>query len=95
MIPGSGVESTLRKQFADGGKPIGQLETNAEQLGFFDRLSEDAQRKFLVAVLDDSASMKGQFGGMLEAWSRGDVKGDRRQLQQPISAKRPSSRMRC
>lgn len=70
----SGVESSLKKQFTEGGKPIGQLETNAEQLGFFDRLSEDAQRKFLVSVLDDSGAMKEQFGGMLEAWSRGDVK---------------------
>ncbi len=71
---GSGVESTLKKQFEEGGKPIGQLETNAEQLGFFDRLSEEAQRKFLVSVLDDTAAMKEQFSGMLDAWARGDVK---------------------
>ena len=71
---GSGVESILKKQFKDGGKPIGQLETNAEQLGFFDRLSEDAQRNFLLSVLDDPAAMKVQFGGMLAAWTRGDVK---------------------
>lgn len=74
LDPGSGVETALKKQFEEGGKPIGQLETNAEQFGFFDRLSEDAQRKFLVDVLDDPGSMKSQFGGMLEAWSRGDVK---------------------
>lgn len=74
LDPGSGVETALKKQFKEGGKPIGQLETNAEQLGFFDRLSEEAQRKFLVDVLDDPSSMKAQFGGMLEAWSRGDVK---------------------
>jgi uncharacterized protein YbaP (TraB family) len=75
LDPGSGVESALKKQFEDGGKSIGQLETNAEQLGFFDRLPEDAQRKFLAAVLDDNATMKKQFGGMLDAWTRGDVKG--------------------
>lgn len=75
LDPASGVESALRKQFVNGGKPVDQLETNAEQLGFFDRLSEDAQRKFLIAVLDDAASMKGQFDGMLAAWTRGDVKG--------------------
>ncbi len=74
LDPGSGVETALKKQFKDGGKAIGQLETNAEQLGYFDRLSEEAQRKFLVDVLDDPATMKDQFGGMLEAWSRGDVK---------------------
>jgi uncharacterized protein YbaP (TraB family) len=71
---GSGVESVLKKQFKDGGKPIDQLETNAEQLGFFDRLSEDAQRNFLISVLDDPGAMKDQFGGMLDAWTRGDVK---------------------
>lgn len=71
---GSGVESVLKKQFEAGGKPIDQLETNAEQLGFFDKLSEDSQRKFLIAVLDDSGSMKTQFAGMLQAWSKGDVK---------------------
>ena len=74
LDPGSGVETALKKQFTEGGKPIGQLETNAEQFGFFDRLSEEAQRKFLVDVLEDPASMKAQFGDMLDAWARGDVK---------------------
>ena len=75
LDPASGVEFVLKKQFLDGGKPIGELETNAEQLGYFDRLSEEAQRNFLVSVLEDPASMKKQFGGMLAAWSRGDVRG--------------------
>ena len=74
LDPHSGVESTLKKQFTDSGKQIGQLETNAEQLGFFDRLPEEAQRKFLVSVLDDPSAWKDQFAGMLDAWSRGDVK---------------------
>ena len=74
LDPGSGVESTLKKQFQDSKKSIGQLETNAEQLGFFDRLSEDAQRKFLLAILDSSGDMSSEFKGMLDAWTRGDVK---------------------
>ena len=69
----SGVETSLKKQFSDGGKPIGQLETNAEQFGVFDTLSEAAQRKFLEAVLEDPAKMKTQFDVMLKAWTRGDV----------------------
>ena len=72
---GSGVESILKKQFVAGGKPIGQLETNAEQLGFFDKLSEGAQRDFLDGVLDESADVKEQFGGMLDAWSKGNIAG--------------------
>jgi uncharacterized protein YbaP (TraB family) len=75
LDPASGVESTLRKQFSAGGKPIDQLETNAEQLGFLDRLSEDAQRQFLIGVVEDAAAMKDQFDGMLRDWTHGDVKG--------------------
>ena len=75
LSPGSGVESVLKKQFVDGGKPVGQLETNAEQLGFFDKLSEPAQREFLDGVLDDPKSMEDEFGEMLKAWSRGDIAG--------------------
>lgn len=71
----SGVESALKTQFSAGGKTIGQLETNAEQFGVFDTLSEAAQRKFLEGVLEDPAKMKGQFDVMLKAWSRGDVAG--------------------
>lgn len=74
LDPGSGVETALKKQFEEGGKKIGQLETNAEQLSYFDTLSEEAQRNFLADVLEDPSSMKIQFGGMLEAWSRGDVR---------------------
>lgn len=70
----SGVESTLKKQFSVGGKKIDQLETNAEQLGYFDRLSEESQRKFLATMLEDPASVKEEFAGMLAAWTRGDVK---------------------
>jgi uncharacterized protein YbaP (TraB family) len=72
---GSGVETTLKKQFTDDGKTVGELETNAEQLGVFDTLSEPAQREFLNSVLEDPATMKVQFGGMLDSWSRGDVAG--------------------
>jgi uncharacterized protein YbaP (TraB family) len=75
LSPGSGVESTLKKQFQDSGKHIGQLETNAEQLGFFDRLSESAQREFLEGVLDDPSDTKGEFAGMVKSWSRGDLAG--------------------
>lgn len=75
LAPGSGVESVLKKQFVAGGKPIGQLETNAEQLGFFDKLSEQAQRDFLEGVIEDPSDTKGEFQSMLDAWARGDVAG--------------------
>ena len=74
LDPASGVESSLKTEFTTAKKPIGQLETNAEQFGFFDTLPEAAQRKFLESVLDDPAKGKAQFDEMLSVWTRGDVK---------------------
>ena len=74
LDPGSGVESALKSEFTTAKKPIGQLETNAEQFGFFDTLPEAAQRKFLESVLDDPAKGRAQFAEMLAVWTRGDVK---------------------
>ena len=69
-----GVETVLKQAFTAAGKPVGQLETNAEQLGFFDALPEDAQRTLLVASLDQPDTVRQQFHDMLAAWARGDVK---------------------
>jgi uncharacterized protein YbaP (TraB family) len=68
-----GVEMKLRARFAAAGKPIGQLETNEEQLRFFDALPESAQRALLLGTLESPAAVSNQFGGMLSAWGRGDV----------------------
>jgi len=70
-----GVEAVLRSDFAAHNKPIGELETNLEQLSFFDRLPESAQRNLLEGAIENSASMKKEFGGMLGSWARGDVEG--------------------
>lgn len=71
---GNGVETVLRSEFAGRGKTVGELETNIEQFGFFDRLSEKAQRELLEGAIEDGAAVKQEFSGMLKAWSRGDVK---------------------
>ncbi|HEU0285118.1 MAG TPA: TraB/GumN family protein [Sphingomicrobium sp.] len=68
-----GVESVLRRSFAAAGKPVSQLETNHEQLSFFDRLPESAQRQLLEGALEDPQAMRTQFDGMLKAWMTGDV----------------------
>jgi uncharacterized protein YbaP (TraB family) len=70
-----GVEGVLRSDFIAHNKPIGELETNLEQLSFFDRLPESAQRNLLEGAIENNASMKREFGGMLGSWSRGDVEG--------------------
>ena len=40
-----------------------------------DRLPESAQRDLLEGAIENSATMKSEFGGMLSAWTRGDVVG--------------------
>ena len=70
---GEGVETVLRKRFLGDGKKIGELETNLEQLNFFDRLSEKAQRDLLLGAIEQPGDTSKQFDGMLSAWSRGDV----------------------
>ena len=71
---GRGVEPVLRDDFTAQNKPIGDLESNLEQLSYFDRLPESAQRNLLEGAIEDSSSMKQEFGAMLDAWTRGDVK---------------------
>jgi uncharacterized protein YbaP (TraB family) len=70
---GAGVETVLRSAFASQGKSVGQLETNREQLSFFDGLPEAAQRGLLEGALDEPKGMSRDFERMLAAWSRGDV----------------------
>ncbi|MFL6733387.1 MAG: TraB/GumN family protein [Sphingomicrobium sp.] len=70
-----GVEETLKKQFTSSSRPIGELETNAEQLGYFDALPEYSQRELLKGAIEDPNEMRAQFGGMLESWARGDLAG--------------------
>lgn len=74
LEPGSeGVEMQLSKLFRAAGKPIDGFETPEEQLGFFDALNEEAQRKFLVSTLDDPAKARADFDRMLASWKKGDV----------------------
>jgi len=69
----AGVEQTLKAAFASAGKPVGQLETNAEQLGFFDTLPQDAQRALLEGAIEDPKTIGGDFAGMLQSWASGDI----------------------
>lgn len=68
-----GVEAVLRRSFTSQGKQVGQLETNQEQLAFFDRLPENAQRQLLEGSIENPQTMRTQFNSMLQAWLAGDV----------------------
>jgi uncharacterized protein len=70
-----GVEAVLRNSFTSAGKPVGELETNLQQLSFFDKLPEKAQLALLEGALDRPEAATKEFSGMLQAWSGGDVKG--------------------
>lgn len=80
-----GVEVTLRNSFKTQGKAIGQLETNAEQLGFFDTLPEKAQQALLEGAIERPQDVTKQFQGMLQAWSRGDVTSIARSFNHDLS----------
>ena len=81
-----GVEVVLRSSFAAQGKPIGQLETNAEQLGFFDTLSETSQRQLLEGAIESSPEARKEFHAMLASWARGDVAAIARSFNSDLSA---------
>ena len=68
-----GVEAVLRRSFSAAGKPVDQLETNQQQLSFFDRLPESAQRQLLEGAIENPDQMRGKFNEMLQAWLEGDV----------------------
>lgn len=68
-----GVEARLTARFAEAGKPVAGLETATEQLGYFDRLPEAAQRTFLTSVVTEHGDAAQQFNDMIAAWRKGDV----------------------
>ena len=70
----AGPEEILRQQFLAAHKPIGQLETNTEQFGYFDRLSEKAQVDLLEGAIEPQGTASKEFDSMLHPWERGDVK---------------------
>lgn len=70
----NGPEEILRQQFLSSQRPIGELETNVEQFGYFDRLPEKAQRELLQGAIAPSTATSKDFDQMLRAWGRGDVK---------------------
>ena len=81
-----GVEGVLRNDFSAKGKNVGELESNLEQLSFFDQLPETAQRALLEGAIEDNKSMNEDFSGMLKAWSRGDVQGIARTFDRDLSS---------
>ena len=74
VSPEYGVEKALQAIFVADKKPVSGLETSEQQLGFFDKLPEAAQRTFLASMVDDSVDPAKEFDDMVSAWSKGDDK---------------------
>jgi uncharacterized protein len=74
ISPDDGVETQLTADFKRLKRPISGLETTPEQLGFFDTLSEESQRTFLISMVDEAANAKTEFDQMIAAWASGDDK---------------------
>lgn len=72
---GLGVEEGLNADYKAKALPISGLETVEEQFGFFDQLSEKAQRELLESALEDPAKVREQLAAMLRTWSSGDEVG--------------------
>jgi uncharacterized protein len=83
---GEGVEAVLRNDFTTDKKPIGELESNAEQIGFFNSLPEPAQRALLEGALENNSDADREFSGMLKAWGKGDVEGIARTFDRDLGA---------
>jgi len=85
-----GVETILKKNFAAAGKPVGQLETNVDQLNMYDGLSERAQRGMLSAMIGDpgvrARSVRGQLDAMVGTWANGDVAGIAKSFNAELAA---------
>jgi uncharacterized protein YbaP (TraB family) len=58
---------------AQGAKPIVELETLDSQIGIFDQLSAGEQEQLLVQTLDELGDSGEYFGGLFDAWKRGDA----------------------
>lgn len=70
--PLNGVDFQIAQQAASAHKPLIGLETAADQLSLFAKLSPDEQREFLRATLDEEDPAK-QLQQVTDAWRHGDV----------------------
>lgn len=70
-----GVEELLDAKARGRALPHSGLETAEYQLGLFDSLPQDAQRRYLDEVIAQLPTLKQEIAAMVEAWKRGDAEG--------------------
>ncbi len=65
-------ETVLTKAATGEGKTIAGLETAAQQFGYFNSLSKDAQMTFLTSTIDELPTTGATMAQMVTNWSNGD-----------------------
>ena len=73
MNPESGVEARLQAEAATSGKPVSGLEAFEWQIDLFDTMPADAQVEFLESGIEELQRGDAFLGGLVEAWSDGDM----------------------
>ena len=68
-----GIELHMTMKATSDGKPITGLETAAEQLGFFDNMSIEAQTDLLMQALTEGQEAEQIMDDLINAWRHGDV----------------------
>lgn len=69
----TGVEEALTEAFQARGRPISGVETAAQQLSFFSRLPQPAQRAMLEEMIDAYAAGEGGFNPGEDQWVQGNL----------------------
>lgn len=70
-----GVEGLLNARAKALGHQHAGLETATYQLGLFDSLPPDVQKRFLMEVVDSLPTVTTDLGRIIDAWKAGDVDG--------------------
>ncbi|WP_412062753.1 TraB/GumN family protein [Rubrivirga sp. IMCC45206] len=69
---GEGVDAYLFRRAGEAGKEILALETLADQIEAFDRLSDTGQVAYLMDLVATSAGAAAAFDELVDAWGSGD-----------------------
>lgn len=69
----NGVEQALDQRAKTLGHPHTALETAAYQIGLFDSLPLEAQKRYFAEVVDKLPSVTEELGQIIAAWRKGDA----------------------
>ncbi|MEG3123676.1 TraB/GumN family protein [Sphingomonas sp. GB1N7] len=72
--PANGPETVLTAAAKSAGKPVIGLETAEQQLGYFAKLPENVQVKFLTSTVRDLPKIGPKLNEMVADWSHGQPK---------------------